>query len=101
MVIEVAEFVIQPGTQDRFIDAVRGVLPLITTSPGCLGARVSTVLEDLDHVVVMVEWVDLDAHLVGFRESDRYPQWRAAISPFFADSPRVIHLEEIAISPVS
>jgi hypothetical protein len=40
-----------------------------------------------------VEWDSLDAHVVGFRESDAFSAWRALIGPFFASPPEVVHYQ--------
>lgn len=38
-----------------------------------------------------VKWETLEHHTVGFRESDRFTEWRALIGPFFDGAPLVEH----------
>jgi len=45
--------------------------------------------------VLLIEWESVEAHNVGFRESDRFPQWRALIGPFFDGDPHVEHVSDV------
>lgn len=38
-----------------------------------------------------VKWETLEHHTVGFRESDRFTEWRSIIGPFFDGAPLVEH----------
>lgn len=40
-----------------------------------------------------VKWVTLEDHVVGFRESELFTEWRAQIGPFFDGAPFVEHFE--------
>jgi hypothetical protein len=44
---------------------------------------------------LLVEWETLDDHLVGFRESERFSEWRSLIGPFFDSPPVVDHVEPV------
>ena len=45
--------------------------------------------------MLLIEWESVEAHNVGFRESDRFPLWRALIGPFFDGDPRVEHVSDV------
>ena len=45
--------------------------------------------------MLLIEWESVEAHNVGFRESDRFPLWRALIGPFFDGDPRVEHVDDV------
>ena len=38
-----------------------------------------------------IDWESLEAHTVGFRESELFTQWRAFIGPHFDGAPQVEH----------
>lgn len=38
-----------------------------------------------------VKWETLEHHTVGFRESERFTEWRSIIGPFFDGAPLVEH----------
>ena len=45
--------------------------------------------------MLLVEWESVQAHTENFRNSDRFPQWRGHIGPFFATPPTVEHYEDL------
>ena len=95
MVLELADFAILPGQEDDFISAYRTAVAVLRSSPGFRSARMTRGIESPARFVMLVEWDDLEAHTVGFRESDRFRQWRAAIGPFFDGLPRVEHFTDV------
>jgi heme-degrading monooxygenase HmoA len=95
MVLEIAEFVIKSGSEEDFAAAYRQALPLAAATPGFRNARLVRGVESPSTFVLLVEWDTVEAHTRGFRESDRFPQWRALIGPFFAGDPRVQHAVEV------
>ncbi len=96
-VIELAEFHVDPGQVDRFLVVVGSVLHLIKDSVGCRDAQIYKVRERDGSVVLLVHWDSIASHLDGFRVSDSYGEWRAAISPYFVDDPSVVHLSRWSI----
>ena len=95
MVLEIAEFAIKSGTEDDFVAAYKQALPFAAATPGFRNARLVRGVESPSTFVLLVEWDTVEAHTQGFRESDRFPQWRALIGPFFAGDPRVQHAAEV------
>jgi heme-degrading monooxygenase HmoA len=95
MVLEIAEFVIKSGREEDFTAAYKQALPLAAATPGFRNARLVRGVESPSTFVLLVEWDTLEAHTQGFRESDRYSQWRALIGPFFAGDPKVQHTIEV------
>ncbi|HEY2205664.1 MAG TPA: antibiotic biosynthesis monooxygenase family protein [Pseudonocardia sp.] len=95
MVLEIAEFAIKPGQEDDFAAAYHQAVPLVAATEGFRSARLTRGVESPSTFVLMIEWDSVEAHDVGFRESDRFPQWRALIGPFFAGDPRVHHTRDV------
>jgi heme-degrading monooxygenase HmoA len=94
-VTEIARFDVKPGTESDFIAAYRTVRREIATSPGCRSIRMSRGVESPSAFVLLVEWDSLEAHTEGFRGSDGFGRWRAAISPYFAGTPTVEHVASV------
>ena len=95
MVLEIADFTIKAGTEDAFAAAVREGLTLIEATPGFRGARLTRSIESPSRFVLLIEWESVEAHTVGFRESERFPRWRALIGPFFDGDPYVEHAADV------
>jgi heme-degrading monooxygenase HmoA len=95
MALEIADITVGPGQEDAFAAAFREGVAQIRASPGFRSFRAVRGIESPARFVLLVEWDDLEAHTVGFRESDRFTRWRALISPFFDGPPRVEHFTDV------
>jgi heme-degrading monooxygenase HmoA len=95
MVTEIADFTVLSASQEQFADAVGEGLKLIAETPGFRSARLTRSIETPIRFVLMIEWDSVEAHMVGFRESENFPRWRALVGPHFDGAPRVEHFEEI------
>ncbi len=95
MVLEVALIDVSPGQEDAFAAAYALAKPLLTTTEGYRSVRMTRGIESPSRFVLLVEWDSVEAHIDNFRNSDRFPQWRAHIGPFFAHPPTVEHFTDI------
>lgn len=95
MVLEIAEFSIQPGREEEFAAAFREARPLVAASDGFRSARMTRGVESPSTFVLIIEWETVEAHTKGFRESDRFTRWRELIGPYFAADPNVRHTTEV------
>lgn len=93
MVIEHAELPIIPGKEAEFEAAFEQGHKAIAQSPGYLWARLIRQIENPATYLLLIGWESLGAHMVGFRESGLFQQWRAAVGPFFASPPNVTHYD--------
>lgn len=95
MVLEVAEIKITPGQEEAFKEAYRGAREFVRVSPGLRSMRMTQAVESPGRFVLLIEWDSIEAHEQSFRETDRFPKWREAIGPYFAQPPLVEHFDDI------
>lgn len=95
MVVEVADIEVSPGAEEDFANAFRGVRDVLVSTPGCRSVRMTRGVETPARFVLLVEWESVAAHEQNFRATERFAQWRAAISPFFARPPHVEHFTDL------
>ncbi|CAO5233671.1 antibiotic biosynthesis monooxygenase family protein [Frankia sp. AgKG'84/4] len=98
-VLEIARFDVRPGTEEEFAAAYRQVRPELLGTPGCRSARLVRLLEEPTGFTLLVEWDTVDSHLLNFRESERFVRWRAALGPYFAGQPTMVHGRDVATGP--
>lgn len=99
MILEHADLRIKPGTQAEFDVAIqRGVNDVISKSKGFRGYKVNKGMETPERYVLMIFWDTLENHMVDFRESPAFLEWRAIVGPFFAAPPVVEHFTLLAKS---
>ena len=92
MILEVAEFRINPGTQADFDAAIkRGVETVIAKAKGYRGYKVQKGIDFPERYLLMIHWDTVENHTVDFRQSPAFQQWRAFVSPYFAAPPVAEH----------
>jgi len=91
MVTEIAYITIDPARRAAFEAAVAQAAPLFREAEGCHGMALMRVFENPALYRLHVEWESLDHHMVIFRESSAYLEWRALAGPFFVEPPIVEH----------
>ncbi len=98
MVLEIADIKVKDGTADGFADAVREGIKYVSDTPGFRSARLTRGVESPNRFVLLIEWDSVEAHNVGFRESDNFGRWRGVIGPFLDGAPYVEHVDEVPLS---
>ena len=91
MILERAIFLIKPGQAEDFAAAYGQAAPLIRAAKGCRKAEMHRGVENPDSFILLVEWDTLEDHMIGFRESPAFAEWRALLGPHFASAPAVEH----------
>ena len=95
MILEIADFRIVADRADEFPAAVEEGLQLVSATPGFHNAKLTRSIESPARFVLIIEWDDVEAHTVGFRESENFGKWRAIVGPFFDGAPFVEHVEVV------
>lgn len=91
-IIEIAEIDVAEGAEEAFEAGVAEAIPLFRASAGCLSLELVRSVEFPQRYRLMVGWTSVEAHVVDFRESDAFQEWRRLVSPHFASAPRVEHV---------
>ena len=95
MITEHAVLEVVPGREDEFVEAMEQAKALIASSPGFVSLRVERGIERPGCFLLLVEWETLEDHTLGFRGSDAYEHWRAALHHFYDPFPVVEHYERV------
>ena len=96
MIYEVAEITVKAGNEASFESGVAQAAPLFLRAKGCHGVSLHRVVEHTSVYRLLVRWDTVDDHLVGFRESADFLEWRRLVSDYFAGPPVVTHSEATA-----
>jgi heme-degrading monooxygenase HmoA len=91
MILEVAIFKIKPGQGPAFEKAMAKAKQVISASPGFQGMKISASIENPGRYMLRVCWGKIEDHMVTFRQSERFKEWRAHIQEFFDGPPVVEH----------
>lgn len=94
-ILEVAELQVPLDVAADFEDAVRQAEPIFRAAPGCLSFLLRRSIEHPSHYQLVVGWTSIHAHMVDFRSSKGFEEWRRLVGHFFTDAPRVQHFKEV------
>jgi len=95
MVLEHAVITIKPGVNREFEAALTEARSVVAESHGFVSLELHRGIETPDRYVLLIRWETLEDHTVGFRQSERFTQWRALIGPYFLSPPEVVHLTPV------
>jgi heme-degrading monooxygenase HmoA len=95
MILEVALLNVRLGQEAAFETAMRDARPLIAATPGFLSIEIRRCVETPNRYLLQVSWETLEDHTIGFRQSDRYQQWRTLLHHFYDPFPTVEHYQEV------
>jgi len=96
MIFEVAEITIKQDSEAQFEAGVAQAAPLFLRARGCHGLALHRVIETPSVYRLLVKWETVDHHMVGFRSSDDFQEWRRLESDFFHAPPSVTHSSAVA-----
>lgn len=91
MFMEVAEIQVKPGTETQFESAVQAAVPLFRRAKGCSAMRLERSVEQPSRYTLLVQWATVENHMLDFRESADFEEWRHLVGGFFAAPPQVGH----------
>ncbi|MCP3019085.1 antibiotic biosynthesis monooxygenase family protein [Cupriavidus basilensis] len=92
MILEIAQFQIKAGTESDFEAAVAKAAPLFKRARGCHAMRLLRSIENPSHFTLEVKWETVENHMVDFRESADFAEWRKLVGDYFATAPNVGHV---------
>jgi len=92
---EIAHIRIAPENSDGFEAAVAKAVPLFREARGCRAMRLDRSIEEPGAYMLVVTWDTVEDHMVHFRESPAFQEWRDLVGGFFAAPPQVGHVETV------
>ncbi|MCW2406871.1 quinol monooxygenase YgiN [Sphingobium sp. B1D7B] len=95
MIFEIAHIAIKQDMSLAFEDGVRRAAGLFKSAEGCTSFRLERGIEEPLNYLLIVGWRSVDDHMLTFRASDAFAQWRALVGSCFAEPPQVRHVETV------
>ncbi|HEY4881947.1 MAG TPA: antibiotic biosynthesis monooxygenase [Steroidobacteraceae bacterium] len=96
MILEAAVLTINPAHKARFEAAFAQAREIIGAMPGFISLQLQRCIETDGRYLLLVQWLTVEHHMVGFRESAQFQRWRALLGPFFAAAPAVEHYQAVS-----
>lgn len=94
-VLEVAVLDVKSGMTAEFEAAFFEAQNIISSIVGYIDHELQRCLELDNRYILLVRWNSLEAHTVGFRQSEQYQQWRKLLHHFYSPFPTVEHYQKV------
>ena len=95
MIYEIAIIQVVEGCESEFKEAVLKARPLFMAADGCHGIELHQSIEQPSSFTLIVQWDNVEAHTIRFRNSTAFAEWRALVGRFFAAPPKVHHASKV------
>jgi quinol monooxygenase YgiN len=95
MITEIATITIDAARAEDFEAAMVKASAVIRAAKGSHSMVLERVIETPGKYLLWVEWDSVAHHMVTFRESPAFKDWRAIVGPFFVGTPVVEHSETV------
>lgn len=95
MITEIAQIEIRPGEEKDFELAVGQAQGIFKRQKGWKSLELHRSIEKPSRYRLMLRWETLENHMVEFRESADFQEWRALVGAHFAAPPDVEHTNTV------
>lgn len=95
MILEVATLNVSEGRSAEFEAAFARASAIISSMPGYLSHELQRCIEVPSRYVLLVRWASLEDHTIGFRQSEKYGEWKRLLHHFYDPPPMVEHFEPV------
>jgi heme-degrading monooxygenase HmoA len=95
MILEVAILHVKPEAMKEFEAAFPKAEAIISSIPGHISLELQRCVETKGRYHLLIRWETIDAHMVNFRQSPKFQEFRAIVGPHFAQPPVAEHFERV------
>lgn len=98
MILEGAMLQVKEGIENEFEEAFRKATPIISSMKGYISHELQSCIEIKGKYLLLVHWESLDDHVIGFRQSPEYQEWKSLLHHFYNPFPTVEHFQRVTLS---
>jgi|SRR5688572_11178056 heme-degrading monooxygenase HmoA len=95
MILEVAILDVIAGQEKDFESAFAQASAIISSISGYGSHQLQRCIEKQNRYILLVRWETLEDHIIGFRGSEQYQEWKRLLHHFYNPFPTVEHYELI------
>lgn len=94
MILEIAQIDVKLGMEQEFESGVAKAAPIFQRAKGCRSMALQRSIEKPARYRLFVTWDTVENHIVDFRNSEDFQEWRRLVGHCFASPPEVEHARE-------
>jgi heme-degrading monooxygenase HmoA len=96
VILESAILDVRPSRTVEFEAAFATAQRIIVSSEGYISHELHRCVENPNRYLLLVRWRSLEDHVVGFRQSAPYQEWKRLLHHFYDPFPSVEHYALVA-----
>lgn len=93
MIVEYVRYQIEPARAAEFLAAYHQAAVSLVASPHCHGYELTQCTEEPESFVLRILWDSLEGHMQGFRKSEEFKPFFAAVKPFYGAIQEMHHYQ--------
>jgi len=97
MILEAVMLQVKPGSEGDYEETFRTASKIISSMPGYVSHNLQRCMEVKGKYLLLVSWENIEDHIVGFRESNEYKEWKNLLHRYYDPFPVVEHFEKVEI----
>ena len=97
MILEAVMLQVKEGLEAEYEEAFREASEIISSMNGYISHELQRCMEVKGKYLLLVQWETLEAHTVGFRQSNEYQEWKNKLHSFYDPFPTVEHFERVEL----
>ncbi|WP_233244000.1 antibiotic biosynthesis monooxygenase [Tamlana fucoidanivorans] len=82
---------VKTGQSKAFEENFKKAERIITSMKGYVSHDLKKCIEEVDKYILLVNWKTIEDHEIGFRQSEKYQEWKALLHHFYEPFPTVEH----------
>jgi heme-degrading monooxygenase HmoA len=98
LILEVVRLKVSDYEFEEYVKALGQASTYLLRAKGYISHELQRCFEKKDEYLLLIHWETVDDHLVGFRESADYQEWRTLLHPFYQGPLIVEHFEKVTIA---
>ena len=95
MILEVAILDVRIGQEKNFEAAFEQASKIISGMEGYISHQLQQCIEKTNRYLLLVNWNALEDHIIGFRKSPEYQEWKRILHHFYDPFPTVEHYQAV------
>lgn len=95
MILETAILTIKPDMNQGFEAAFKQASDVIASVPGYISHDLKQCIEIENQYLLLVKWQTLEAHTIGFTQSEQLMTWKDLLYHFYDSPPIIKHYQTV------
>jgi len=95
VILEVALLKVREGMGEEFEITFKQASPIICSMKGYLSHELHKCVEVPAQYILLVRWETIEDHTIGFRQSEKFQEWKQLLHHFYEPSPKIAHYYQL------